>query len=100
MLSPGFLLFMFFSVGLSDGIASRRPHILMLLADDYGWANLGVHRTDDGTTAAKQAMAEVHTPTLDGLIAEGVLLERHYAFPICAPSRSSFQSGRSHIPFC
>eukprot|EP00439_Symbiodinium_sp_Y106_P018070 s160_g2.t1 len=33
-------------------------------------------------------------PHLDQLIREGVLLERHYAYKICSPSRSSIQTGR------
>ena len=54
---------------------------------DYGWANFGKHAT---TEQAK----EVVTPNLDALADEGILLNRHYAYKICSPSRSSFQSGR------
>ena len=73
---------------------SAQPHILLMLADDFGWANLGVHRRGVHTTN-KQARAEaVTTRTLDRLVDEGVLLTHHYAYKICAPSRSSLQSGR------
>jgi len=71
---------------------SRRPHMVFVLADDYGWANFGVHRRD--AESSHQARAEVHTPVLDALADAGILLERHYAYKICAPSRSSLQSGR------
>lgn len=70
----------------------ERPHIVFFLADDYGWANLGVHRNDTGDSA--QGLAEAHTPTLDKLAADGILLDRHYTFKYCAPSRSALQSGR------
>jgi len=73
-------------------VVAEKPHIIMILGDDFGHANLGVHRRDAGDSA--QGLAEAHTPTLDALIDEGVLLERHYTFKICAPSRSSLQSGR------
>lgn len=69
-----------------------KPHVLLILADDYGWANFGVHRRDAATS--QQARAEVHTPNLDSLVDTGVLLDRHYAYKICSPSRSSLQSGR------
>ena len=71
-----------------------KPHILMLLADDFGWGNVGYHQMDNDTVSGKQANAEVNTPTLDALAKEGVILDRHYAYKICSPSRSSFQSGR------
>jgi len=72
--------------------AAKKPHVLLILADDYGWANFGAHRKDAG--ASKQAIGETATPNMDSLISEGVLLDRHYAYKICSPSRSSLQSGR------
>lgn len=89
-------LFLFSSFLLSCVQADNsppRPHIVVLIADDYGWANFGPHTSADSPAAA-QRQREVHTPNLDAIVADGVLLEQHYAFKICAPSRSSFQSGR------
>ena len=60
----------------------------MLLIDDYGWANLGVHSPNS---------SEVVTPNLDALAASGVLLERHYVHKFCSPTRSALQTGRSPI---
>jgi len=71
-----------------------KPHVILILADDYGHGNLGYHRRGAQTPDEKQAVAEVHTPTLDGLIDTGIYLERHYSYKICSPSRSSLQSGR------
>jgi len=73
---------------------TKKPHVLFILADDYGWANFGSHRECDKTPADRQGQAEVNTPNLDNLVKTGVLLERHYAYRICSPSRSSLQSGR------
>ena len=50
----------------------RRKHVLMILADDYGWGDSGWHRQDD---IGRQ---EVLTPTMDGLIKQGLELDRHY----------------------
>mmetsp|Transcript_5926 Transcript_5926/g.10729 ORF Transcript_5926/g.10729 Transcript_5926/m.10729 type:complete len:699 (-) Transcript_5926:220-2316(-) len=71
-----------------------KPHVVFILADDYGWANMGVHREHPRSPAEAQGKAETHTPNLDELVRTGVLLERHYAYKICSPSRSSLQSGR------
>ena len=60
------------------------PHIVMLLADDFGWGNIGYHHDSP----------EVKTPQLDALKTDGIELTRHYAYKFCSPSRSAFQSGR------
>mmetsp|Transcript_23658 Transcript_23658/g.55156 ORF Transcript_23658/g.55156 Transcript_23658/m.55156 type:complete len:703 (-) Transcript_23658:83-2191(-) len=73
--------------------APPKPHILLLLSDDYGWANWGYHNDGSGPHG-KQLQAEIHTPNLDKLAREGVVLDRHYAFRICSPARSSLMSGR------
>ena len=40
---------------------------------------------------------EIQTPRLDDLAANGVVLDRHYVYRFCSPSRSSFQTGRNPI---
>ena len=63
------------------------PHIVFVLVDDWGWANVGYHRA----TPTK----EVQTPTFDRLCKqEGLELDQHYAFKFCSPSRCSLMSGR------
>eukprot|EP00928_Gymnodinium_smaydae_P025487 TRINITY_DN20273_c0_g1_i7.p1 TRINITY_DN20273_c0_g1~~TRINITY_DN20273_c0_g1_i7.p1 ORF type:complete len:478 (+),score=63.56 TRINITY_DN20273_c0_g1_i7:55-1434(+) len=100
MLRLGLLLaFCLTGNAAEEGHPARGPHVLFILADDYGWSNIGFHRKEHcrGDKNCEQAKKEVHTPTLDRLAAEGVILDRHYAFRICAPSRSSLQSGRLAI---
>lgn len=58
----------------------------MVLVDDFGWAEVGYHRSN--------STEEVHTPTIDALVKEGVELDRHYVHMTCTPSRSSLQTGR------
>ena len=62
-----------------------RPHIVLFVVDDYGWNNLGAHNPLEGAT---------HTPNFDAAVDEGVLLERHYVFFWCAPTRAAFMTGR------
>ena len=78
-----------------------RPHVLLLLVDDLGWNGLGYRRRERAGAKSlgeglerQQAAAELATPHIDALADEGIVLERHYAFKICAPSRCALQSGR------
>ena len=65
-----------------------KPHIVVLLADNVGWANVGFHRPPG------EDPREVQTPNIDALHADGLELERHYTYKFCSPSRSAFLSGR------
>ena len=68
---------------------AAKPHIMMMLLDDWGWANVGYHRdTHDRETV---------TPKFDRLLREGLELDQHYVFLACTPSRSSFLTGRLPI---
>ena len=74
--------------GVSSVKAGRPPHIVMILVDDWGWADVGFHRPKD------QPSREVNTPHLDKLCAKGIELDQHYAYKFCSPSRCSLLSGR------
>ena len=68
------------------------PHIIHILADDYGWADIGYHRNNNNNNNQ-----EVQTPNLDALKNSGIELDRFYVYKICSPSRSSIQTGRNPI---
>ena len=59
-----------------------RPNILLIVADDLGWADVGWH----GGLGK--------TPHLDRLVREGVELDRHYVQPVCTPTRAALMTGR------
>lgn len=62
-----------------------RPNILIVVADDLGFGDVGCYGS-----------ADARTPRLDALAREGVRAEQFYvASPICSPSRASLLSGRS-----
>ena len=63
----------------------RQPHIVFIVADDYGFNDIGYHGS------------EIKTPNLDKLAGEGVRLENYYIQPICTPSRSQLLSGRYQV---
>ena len=63
-----------------------RPNIVFILADDFGYRDVGYH----GAKVIK-------TPTLDRLAYNGVRLDNYYVQPICTPTRSQLLSGRYQI---
>lgn len=77
-----------------EAAKAPKPHVLFLLADDLGWANIGFHRTTAKTEDEKQGQLEVQTPTINQLVKEGIQLDRHYSYRICGPARSALLSGR------
>jgi arylsulfatase A-like enzyme len=58
------------------------PHIVILLADDLGWGDVGFQG------------GEIPTPHLDALATRGVRLEQFYAQPVCSPTRGALLTGR------
>jgi arylsulfatase A-like enzyme len=66
---------------------SRVPNIVLIVADDLGWGDVGFN----GRT-------EWSTPHLDGLARQGRVLKRCYtAAVVCAPSRAAFLTGKFSI---
>jgi arylsulfatase A-like enzyme len=59
-----------------------RPNIIVIVADDLGWNDVGYHGS------------KIKTPNLDRIAKEGVRLEQHYVAPVCSPTRSALMSGR------
>jgi arylsulfatase B len=75
----------FLSLPLVSGFAQtgiRRPNVIVLLADDLGWADVGFHGGD------------IRTPNIDALAMGGVQLDRFYSCPVCSPTRSALMTGR------
>jgi arylsulfatase A-like enzyme len=66
----------------APAFASSRPNVVILLADDLGWADVGYHG------------GPIETPAIDRLAREGVRMERFYTAPICSPTRAALLSGR------
>ncbi len=69
------------------GSMKRRPNIVIIMADDMGYGDLGCFGSE-----------LISTPNIDRLAGEGVKLESFYSCAaICAPSRSGLMTGRYPI---
>lgn len=65
--------------------AQEKPNVIVIVADDLGWNDVGYHGSD------------IRTPTIDRLAKEGVELNRFYAHPTCSPTRSALVTGKSPL---
>eukprot|EP01084_Bolivina_argentea_P042852 78988_1 len=59
-----------------------KPHIVYILVDDLGWANVEFHNP------------RMKTPTLMALLPEALYLNHFYVYKFCSPTRSALMSGR------
>jgi len=65
----------------SSSAEPRQPNILLIVADDLGYSDIGSFG------------GEIATPTLDSLANEGLQLSNFHVLPTCSPSRSVLLSG-------
>jgi arylsulfatase A len=64
---------------------NARPNVILFLADDLGYGDLGCYGS-----------AEIKTPNLDAFAGQGVRLTQCYsASAVCSPSRSALLTGRT-----
>jgi len=63
--------------------SAERPNVLLIMTDDQGFGDLGLH----GNPA-------VRTPNLDRLAGESAQLTSFYVCPVCSPTRASLLTGR------
>jgi len=59
-----------------------KMNIVIILADDLGWGDIGHH------------FNEVKTPNIDKLAQDGIVLDRFYTAPVSSPTRAGLLTGR------
>ena len=70
--------------GLATAQSATKPNIILCMADDQGWGDVGY-----------QGHPVLKTPNLDAMVREGLRLDRFYAAaPVCSPTRGSVLTGR------
>ncbi len=81
------LLFILLSSNESNAGVQAKPNIVIILADDLGWADVSFHSD------------RIPTPNIDRIAKEGIELDRFYVFPMCSPTRAGLMTGRYPIRF-
>ena len=67
-----------------NGAVSRRPNVVLILSDDLGYADLGIHGCPD-----------IPTPHIDSLAKDGMRFTNGYvSAPVCSPTRAGLMTGR------
>ena len=66
---------------LTSGVRAERPNIVLIMADDMGYSDIGCYG------------GEVETPNLDGLAAGGLRFTQFYNTGRCCPTRASLLTG-------
>jgi arylsulfatase A-like enzyme len=83
-----FLIFLLIGISFSctKNEAARRPNIVLIVADDLGYADIGSYGGD------------IETPNIDMLASKGVKFSSFHTAPMCSPTRSMLLSGNdNHI---
>jgi arylsulfatase len=65
----------------APGAARSRPNIVLIMADDMGYSDIGCYG------------GEIATPNLDRLAAEGIRFTQFYNMPRCSPTRAALLTG-------
>lgn len=66
--------------------SESRPNVVVFLADDLGYGDVGCHGNP-----------YVKTPQIDAFAREAVEFNQFYVSPVCAPTRASLMTGRYNL---
>lgn len=70
-------------IAAGPAIAGPRPNIIVIMADDLGWGDIGVH-----------GQADIQTPRIDAMAAQGMRFTQMYSgSTVCSPSRAVAMTG-------
>ena len=77
------------TVAAGAGDDAQRPNIVLIVADDVGYSDLGCYG------------GEIETPHLDRLAADGIRFSEFHVNPMCVVTRTSLMTGqeRREFPF-
>lgn len=75
------LILIVWTIGICAGAQNQRPNILLIVADDMGFTDIGSFG------------GEIKTPHLDDLAESGIRLANFHTAPVCAPTRAMLMSG-------
>jgi len=76
-----------------------KPHIILFLADDLGYNDLGFHQNQAspinpaGEQTTTDGVSGV-SPIIDRLVSESVVMQNYYVQSVCTPTRATLMTGR------
>lgn len=82
--SATFVVFLAILFSCTKKETLQRPNILLIVADDLGYADLGCFGSD------------IRTPNIDRLASQGLRFSRFHAGPSCAPTRAMLLTGQNN----
>ncbi len=75
--------------GITTHTNAAQPNIILIVADDLGYGDVGY-----------QGSTQIKTPHIDALAAAGVWFTQGYvSSPACCPSRAGMLTGRNQVRF-
>ena len=78
--------FVFTEVDGNTNTQPGKPNVILIMADDLGWGDVGYNNASDSLAI---------TPNIDAMAAAGLQMNRFYSGgPVCSPTRASFLTGR------
>ena len=84
-----YILIHFGSCQIFAGNIPEKPNLILIVADDLGYADLGIH-------GSKQ----IPTPYIDSIAKNGILFTSGYvSSPVCSPSRAGLMTGKNQVSF-
>jgi len=69
----------------SEPAKPNRPDIIVIMADDMGYSDVGCYG------------GEIRTPSIDAIAARGIRFTQYHSENMCAPTRASLLTGLYHI---
>src|SRR5271155_5496214 len=67
----------------APGQTAKKPNVIVVITDDQGHGDLGVHGNP-----------KIKTPNIDKFARRSVRMKNFYVSPVCSPTRSSLMTGR------
>jgi hypothetical protein len=65
-------------------VQEKRPNILLIVGDDFGYSDIGAFGS------------QISTPNLDALAKDGKILMNYHTISVCSPARVSLITGVDH----
>ncbi|MGB7324528.1 MAG: arylsulfatase, partial [Rubripirellula sp.] len=80
----GIACFLAFCFAAIQCVAAERPNIVLIVADDVGYSDIGCYG------------GEIDTPNLDRLASDGIRFSEFHVNPMCVVTRTSLLTGHTH----